>query len=93
MPAIHKLSALSVRSAGVGKYSDGDGLWLFKSSREGGKWALRYTISGRRREMGLGGIRNVSFKQARETAAHWRSEVAQGKDPIKERDRIVRNSV
>ena len=47
---------------------------------------LRYTLHGRRREMGLGGFAEISLKQAREFAAHWRGKGALGIDPIKLRD-------
>jgi len=35
--------------------------------------------------MGLGSIADVSLKQARDAASQWRTLVAEGKDPIKER--------
>ncbi|MET3589895.1 SH3-like domain-containing protein [Bartonella silvatica] len=34
-------------------------------------WIYRYTIHGHRREMGLGALRDVSLKQARELATGW----------------------
>lgn len=40
--------------------------------------------------MGLGGLSGVSLKQARELADHWRGMASEGKDPIKERARQVR---
>jgi hypothetical protein len=42
--------------------------------------------------MGLGSILDVSLKEAREAAANWRSVVRQGKDPIKERQRLRREA-
>jgi hypothetical protein len=54
MRAINHLSAKAVSALGAGKYNDGAGLWLIKSDAESGKWVMRYTVHGRRREMGLG---------------------------------------
>lgn len=90
--ALNKLSAAQVKSLGPGKYSDGGGLWLHKREDGGAQWFLRVTAHGRRREMGLGALRDVSLKEARETAAEWRSVVRQGKDPIKERERRRREA-
>jgi hypothetical protein len=44
------------------------GIWLHKDDEGGGHWVLRVTIHGRRREMGLGLIGDVSLKEAREAA-------------------------
>ncbi|WP_375692473.1 Arm DNA-binding domain-containing protein, partial [Bartonella sp. AP4SXKL] len=47
---------------------------LFHKHKDGGaQWILRYTLHGRRREMGLGALRDVSLKQARELATRWRA--------------------
>ncbi|WP_375692864.1 tyrosine-type recombinase/integrase, partial [Bartonella sp. AP213QHHD] len=53
----------------------------------------RYTIHGRRREMGLGALQNVSLKKARELANQWRSVLHEGHDPIKERDKQKREAI
>lgn len=90
--ALQKLTAVKVKNALPGKYSDGGGLWLVKRTDGGGQWVLRVTIHGRRREMGLGSLENVSLKEVRETAEQWRAVVRQGKDPIKERERLKREA-
>jgi hypothetical protein len=90
--ALNKLSASQVKSLGPGKYSDGGGLWLHRREDGGAQWFLRVTVHGRRREMGLGALRDVSLKEARETAAEWRTVTRQGKDPIKERERRRREA-
>jgi len=51
---------------------------------------FRFAIHGRRREMGLGGLQNVSLAAARDAAAVWAAVVASGRDPIKERDSQAR---
>ncbi|WP_274427293.1 tyrosine-type recombinase/integrase [Chelativorans sp. YIM 93263] len=91
MRALNRLSAVSVKKLAPGKYADGGGLWLLRREDGGGQWFLRYTIHGRRREMGLGST-EVSLKDARESAAKWRAVVRAGKDPIKERDRQKREA-
>lgn len=92
MRALHKLNALMVRNAAPGKLSDGGGLWLHKRPDGGAQWFLRISIHGRRREMGLGGLQDVSLKEARTEAEKWRSIVRQSKDPIKEREKLQREA-
>lgn len=58
----------------------------------GGKWIYRYTIRGKRREMGLGSIRFVPLKKARAEADRWREVVATGQDAIRCRDRERRDA-
>jgi integrase len=49
-----KLTAKQCESLSAGKYNDGLGLWLHVSATGARKWVLRYTLDGKRREMGLG---------------------------------------
>ena len=88
MPELHKLSVPKVKNAAPGKYADGGGLWLHKRQDGGAQWFLRVTIHGRRREMGLGSVSEVSLKEAREAAEKWRAKVRDNIDPIKERERL-----
>ena len=92
MRAINRLSALSVKTLPAGKHADGGGLWLVKRDDGGGKWIYRYTIRGKRREMGLGSIRFVPLKKARSEADRWRQVVATGQDAIRRRDRERRDA-
>ncbi|MBJ3784007.1 DUF4102 domain-containing protein [Devosia sp. MSA67] len=84
---LHKLSVVAVRHAAPGKHSDGGGLWLHKRDDGGAQWFLRYTVHGRRREMGLGSANLVTLKDARDAAAAWRARLREGIDPISDRDR------
>ena len=91
MRSLHKLPSNAVTALPVGKHEDGGGLRLVKQKTGGGYWVFRYSLHGRRREMGLGSIQDISLKQAREQAAHWRATKATGFDPIFERDREQAN--
>lgn len=90
--AMNKLNSATVKAAGAGKHSDGGGLWIYKNAEGGAKWVLRYTLHGRRHEMGLGAYPNVSLREARESAEMWRAVVRDGKDAIKERERQRREA-
>ncbi|MEL6642662.1 MAG: integrase arm-type DNA-binding domain-containing protein [Pseudomonadota bacterium] len=89
---LHKLNSATVKTAAPGKYSDGGGLWIYKRNDGGAQWVLRYTIHGRRHEMGLGAYPEITLKEARQNAETWRAVVRQGKDAIKERDRQRREA-
>ena len=69
----------------VGVHSDGGGLYLRVRDTGSRSWLYVYTISGKRREMGLGSDLDVSLAQAREKAAAARAMVLEGKDPQAER--------
>ncbi len=45
--ALNKLTAAFVKSAPLGKFSDGGGLWLHKRADGGAQWFLRITVHGR----------------------------------------------
>ncbi|HHQ68993.1 MAG TPA: site-specific integrase, partial [Halothiobacillaceae bacterium] len=83
--AIHKLTPRKVATAGRGKYEDGGGLRLVVSSTGAKKWVLRFTIDGKRREMGLGSFPDVGLGEAREKASVHRKQAKDGIDPIESR--------
>ncbi|MFG1327499.1 tyrosine-type recombinase/integrase [Xanthobacter autotrophicus] len=89
---LNRLSAIAVRSAAAGKHADGGGLWLHKRLDGGAQWFFRFTVHGRRREMGLGAATDVSLREAREAADRGRAVVRQSLDPIKERERERREA-
>ncbi|MGD1884711.1 MAG: tyrosine-type recombinase/integrase [Paracoccaceae bacterium] len=88
----HRLFAVELKTKSQGKHSDGDGLWFHKREDGGAQWFLRYTLYGRRHEMGLGSFPAVTLKKAREEADKWRAVVRDGKDAIKERERQRREA-
>ncbi|MEH6477574.1 MAG: Arm DNA-binding domain-containing protein [Sneathiella sp.] len=80
--AIHRLTPRKVSTAGPGKYEDGGGLRLVVSNTGARKWVLRFTISGKRREMGLGSYPDVGLADARTRASVYRQQSSEGIDPI-----------
>ena len=83
--AIHKLSTRKAESAAPGKYEDGGGLRLVVSNTGTKKWILRFSINGKRREMGLGSYPDVGLANARDKASEYRQQAADGVDPIEAR--------
>lgn len=84
------LGQLRAKNLGPGKHPDGQGLWLVKRSREAGKWILRLSVYGNRREMGLGRWPDVSIAEARTRAEEARRALRDGADPIFERQKAKR---
>lgn len=86
MGALNKLTAVQIRAAKPGmKLEDGGGL-RFVAKAGGGNWVFRFSLNGRRREMGLG---NLRLAEARKERMRWAAEVAAGRDPIIERQRLA----
>lgn len=84
--SINRLSPLLVKSlVKPGRYADGNRLYLRVAQGGSKQWVLVYRRDGKWREMGLGGIGDVSLKQAREIADQHRFSLSQGGDPIRER--------
>ncbi|MFD2260524.1 tyrosine-type recombinase/integrase [Chelativorans composti] len=83
---MNKLTVKGIAALPPGKHSDGAGLWLYKRET-GAQWVFRFTIHGRRREMGLGSYSVISLKEARDLAGDLRKAVHADKDPIKEREK------
>ncbi|MEQ9505111.1 MAG: integrase arm-type DNA-binding domain-containing protein [Hyphomonas sp.] len=88
----YKLSAAFVKSAPMGKHNDGDGLWLHRRTTESAKWFFRFTLHGRRREMGLGSLSDVSLQRARELADAARELAKRRIDPIQQKERESRDA-
>lgn len=84
---LHKLShrfAETVTKAGI--YGDGGQLFLRVKPNGSKSWVFIYQWRRKRREMGLGVFPDVSVAKARTKAADARELLADGKDPIGERD-------
>jgi integrase len=82
-----RLSARKVETAKPGKYSDGGNLYLVVSATGSRKWVLRFTHGSRPKEMGLGSADDVLLADARDKADAARRLIANGLNPIAERER------
>ena len=76
------LNTKKVEAAAPGRHGDGRGLFLFVKPSGARSWVLRYQVSGRRRDLGLGAYPDVSLAMARDRAAEARRLIADGEDPI-----------
>ncbi len=81
-----RLSDRTARTVGPGRHGDGDGLALVVSEPGSRKWVLRCQRAGKRRDMGLGSYPEFGLSAARAAAANARSLIAQGKDPLAQRE-------
>jgi integrase len=80
---MHKLTALTASKIDrPGLHSDGGGLYLCIGRNGARSWVMRYMLSGRAREMGLGSAGALSLAEARQTAAEARKLLTAGLDPI-----------
>lgn len=99
--SLHRLTALALkRATSTGYVGDGGGLYLQVTAAGSRSWIFRYSLNGRRREMGLGAFSPVpeaggqaekppvSLAMARNLAAEKRALVAAGTDPIDARDAV-----
>ncbi len=84
------MNRLNARAAATltkrGRHADGGGLYLSVSDTGNKSWLFLFTIRGRRREMGLGPLRDVPLARARDLASEARRQVQAGIDPIAARD-------
>lgn len=84
--AVNRLSDMAIKKAGPGMHADGGGLVL--QVKNGGRsWLFRYRdrATAKVREMGLGPVVSVPLKEARRLAADCRLMLAEGKDPLGEK--------
>ncbi len=84
--AVNRLSALFAKSVTApGRYADGNRLYLRVAPGGSKQWTIVFRRDGKWREMGLGGVTDISLKRARELADQHRQTIAEGGDPILER--------
>ncbi|MDP2030767.1 MAG: integrase arm-type DNA-binding domain-containing protein [Thiobacillus sp.] len=79
------LTELKIKHAKTGYWLDGNGLYLQVSESGAKSWIYRFQLNGKRREMGLGSLANVSAKDARARAAEARGMVHNKVDPLEHR--------
>lgn len=85
-----KLFNATIQKAPDGKLQDGRGLLLVKKGATG-KWVYRYSLHGKRREMGLGSWPVVTLAEARRQRDRWSIVLSTGKDPIDVREAEIEN--
>jgi integrase len=83
-----KLTAKSVERARPGRHADGQGLYLLVSKTGAKSWVLRVQVHGRRRDIGLGSIAELTLAEARDKARELRKIAKSGRDPIAVRDKV-----
>ena len=80
------LTAAKVKAlADPGVYTDGDGLTLRVADTGAKSWVLRFTIDGKRNNIGLGGYPAIGLAEARELAEAKRRAIREGRNPVEER--------
>ncbi len=82
-----KLAANILSTAGVGKHSDGAGLYLLVTGRDAkerpkGSWIFRYTYRKQRYEMGIGSVQTLSLARARAECERWRDLMNDRRNPV-----------
>ena len=83
-----RLTAVFVRSAGPGRYCDGQGLYLYVQASGARSWVQRLVIHGRRHDIGVGSAQLVGLAEAREKALVNRRMAREGGDPLAEKRRM-----
>mgnify|MGYP002628952294 FL=1 len=83
----HPQNALTARKVAAtstpGRYADGQGLYLLVGPTGAKSWVLRVKVKhGRREDVGLGSVRDVSLENARDAARTWRREAKAGQSPV-----------
>ena len=82
----HKLNVKQVRALTLpGIYSDGGGLYLRVRLTGTRAWVYVQMMRGKRRELGLGPLYDVTLADARQQAFDARQAFRTGRDPIAER--------
>jgi integrase len=76
------------KSLGTGKHHDGDGLYLEVRNATSKSWTGRYTIVGKERWIGVGPVKDIPLKRARELHAENRRLVAEGVNPREHRRQL-----
>jgi integrase len=91
----HKLKALQVTvDLPAGRYADGDGLYLRVTPSKTKSWMFMWKRNGKRYEMGLGRLIDVSLKEARLKAEEARSILLHGGNPLADmQERKVANEI
>lgn len=78
-----RLTTLKIKSLSQpGRYGDGGGLMLLVKESGARSWLLRIQANGKRRDIGLGSLKDVPLSEARDKAAELRKLARNGTDPL-----------
>lgn len=69
------------------KLADSGGLYLLITSAGGKLWRLKFRVDGKERKLALGRYAEISLAEARKQRDAARSQVAQGADPARDKQR------
>jgi len=87
--AITPLSATQIKQARKQdkdyKLADGGGLYLLVTKAGGKHWKLKYKYDGKEKKLSLGAYPEVSLLKARELREKYKTDIANGIDPSKEK--------
>jgi integrase len=84
-PETMALKKSEIATLPPGLHHDGDSLYLQVAGAGGGSWVFKYAINGRKREMGLGRLKDVPIEAARKKRAAAALLKASGVDPLEAR--------
>jgi hypothetical protein len=78
-----KLNPMQVsKLSAPGRYQDGGGLMLDVRPSGSKTWIVRLQSGGKRRDYGLGSLKDVGLSEARENAREYRRMLRSGVDPL-----------
>ncbi|MEO5688153.1 MAG: integrase arm-type DNA-binding domain-containing protein [Burkholderiaceae bacterium] len=86
------LKAKQIEHAGEGMHADGEGLYLRVQASGAKGWIFRFQLNGKRREMGIGTLADVTAPEARAEAAKHRAVLRTSVDPIEARQLQIQRS-
>lgn len=77
----HRFTPVSIKAKkGAGRYADGHGLYLVVDPSGAKRWIWRGVVQGKRCDLGLGSVVDVSLSDARHAALQCRRDARQGID-------------
>src|SRR5687767_3797511 len=79
------LTQVKINGLEPGFHADGNCLFLVVEDSGTKHWIVRTTVNGKRRDIGIGGLKYMSLADAREKAIEIRKVARAGGDPLAER--------
>jgi len=85
VPALGAAQVAKINRPGLHAVGNPPGLHVQVSPTGARSWVLRVLIGSKRRDIGLGGLAEVTLAEAREQARKFRAMIREGIDPLAER--------